>query len=130
MRPVTTVPRPWIPNINSICIRNALPATRTATETDSHTALTATSLLLLLVSAADDICTAACLCRTSVSTSKNYTCSPTIMAYAHFGYTLLELSVTIIHRPDLPCIVVRFFFFNDPAPPEFSPLPLRDALPI
>src|SRR3989338_6765815 len=23
-----------------------------------------------------------------------------------------------------------FFFFNDPAPPEFSPLPLHDALPI
>src|SRR2546421_4302854 len=23
-----------------------------------------------------------------------------------------------------------FFFFNDPAPPEISPLPLHDALPI
>src|SRR5256885_7055667 len=23
-----------------------------------------------------------------------------------------------------------FFFFKDPAPPEFSPLPLHDALPI
>src|SRR5258707_1917448 len=23
-----------------------------------------------------------------------------------------------------------FFFFNDPAPPEFYPLPLHDALPI
>src|SRR4051795_13351000 len=25
---------------------------------------------------------------------------------------------------------VRLFFFNDPAPPEFSPLPLHAALPI
>src|SRR5256885_13702390 len=29
-------------------------------------------------------------------------------------------------RPPLP----SFFFFNDPAPPEISPLPLPDALPI
>src|SRR2546430_7002897 len=27
-------------------------------------------------------------------------------------------------------ILVFFFFSNDPAPPEISPLPLRDALPI
>src|SRR3989449_1902792 len=26
--------------------------------------------------------------------------------------------------------ILRFFFFNDPAPPEISPLPLHDALPI
>src|SRR3712207_8802860 len=27
-------------------------------------------------------------------------------------------------------VVVRFFFFNDPAPPEFYTLSLHDALPI
>src|SRR4051812_48217331 len=31
----------------------------------------------------------------------------------------------------LPCLLYFFFFFlNNPAPPEFSPLPLHDALPI
>src|SRR4051812_49660363 len=29
-----------------------------------------------------------------------------------------------------PCLSILFFFFNDPAPPEFYPLPLHDALPI
>src|SRR5256885_3729301 len=29
-----------------------------------------------------------------------------------------------------PPPVFSFFFFNDPAPPEISPLPLHDALPI
>src|SRR3982750_3845530 len=29
-----------------------------------------------------------------------------------------------------PLALVSFFFFNDPAPPEISPLPLHDALPI
>src|SRR2546430_6105746 len=26
--------------------------------------------------------------------------------------------------------IIHFFFLNDPAPPEISPLPLHDALPI
>src|SRR2546430_8329829 len=28
------------------------------------------------------------------------------------------------------CVLVLFFFLKDPAPPEISPLPLHDALPI
>src|SRR5256884_4559566 len=30
----------------------------------------------------------------------------------------------------LPLFLLFFFFLNDPAPPEISPLPLHDALPI
>src|ERR1039457_2194351 len=29
-----------------------------------------------------------------------------------------------------PCVFLFFFFFNDTAPPEISPFPLHDALPI
>src|SRR5260370_11563822 len=32
-------------------------------------------------------------------------------------------------HPAAPC-VISFFFLNDPATPEISPLPLHDALPI
>src|SRR5258708_39177672 len=41
-----------------------------------------------------------------------------------FNDTPLSLLITLVH-PLLP-----FFFFNDPAPTEISPLPLHDALPI
>src|SRR5256884_4611354 len=47
-------------------------------------------------------------------------------------YTLLVLGqshyLSLAQR--LHCLDVFFFFFNDPAPTEISPLPLHDALPI
>src|SRR3989449_9041617 len=36
-----------------------------------------------------------------------------------------RISVVVPHR-----VIFSFFFFNDPAPPEFYPLSLHDALPI
>src|ERR1039458_10904978 len=41
------------------------------------------------------------------------------------------LSLLAVCGSRVPGVLVRFFFFlNDPAPPEISPLSLPDALPI
>src|SRR5256885_1155789 len=39
------------------------------------------------------------------------------------------ISILLLSLVCNPCAVF-FFFFKDPAPPEFSPLPLHDALPF
>src|SRR3989337_1218210 len=59
--------------------------------------------------------------------------------------TILPWEDTDLRRAPTPCVLGReapsglrsekgllyvFFFFNNPAPPEFSPLPLPAALPI
>src|SRR2546428_12364287 len=39
-------------------------------------------------------------------------------------------NISSVQLPRLLPLTIFFFFFNDPAPPEISPLPLHDALPI
>src|SRR5256885_10215168 len=49
------------------------------------------------------------------------------------GLVVSQSLPNLILRPCLTTQHLRsffFFFFNDPAPPEISPLPLHDALPI
>src|SRR2546421_527102 len=42
-----------------------------------------------------------------------------------YSYSFLLLFFRILYSPKL-----SFFFLNNPPPPEISPLPLHDALPI
>src|SRR3989454_8670626 len=44
--------------------------------------------------------------------------------------TAIYLPPLLLYRTSAPAPSAVFFFLNDPATPEISPLPLHDALPI